>query len=255
MTNRPRTIWLPALFGVALGTGLYPAAAQANPFPVYPQVGQQVIYDVILRASANRKEKRGARVATTTVLCQRGHMLLTGTAIRDGARRIDSRTVSYRLLVPLRLRQRIDKPRRRISLRYLFDRTKVDAFVKAAGASAASLMVRWEKDGTSDAGGSAARVTLHPVRKEQIKVPAGTFQTFRLSTEWLGKPGRSGQPSSVRRAMVWLQAETGAVVRLEHRLELNVNNNRYNVHHIYLAAEIRQVTPPAGACTGMPTLK
>lgn len=246
--------WLSFSCGVAAMSGA--SQASALDMPPYPAPGLQVVFDVTLRTSPAQAVRRGKGIYTVTVTCRKGAFVRLAAALNDGQRKIETESTLYRMIAPVRIRTRVSPGNTNHDRAYHFHRKLLDDYLAAGGAHPMHLVALMNKAGQplnhAAAFRTAASVTLAPAKAETIQVPAGRFETVRVSVVWrMALPTRAGQTLTIR-TRAWIAKKLGYAVRIENRQIFRGPLTR-SISHTYVAAKVARVTPPSDGCAGMPS--
>lgn len=247
-STRPRC-FLPVLAAAII---VLPSALSAETLSL-PKPGLTIDYQGTLVVVGPGKRKSAGVYSVVVTCVQRGYVA-TDRVHRTGAHKTTSRLITYRHVTPARMTVTLSRGRV-IDRRFVFPKEAIDRFFKAGGEKMVSFTVgNAPAKGRSDPGKmikSAALVSLKPLRKETVSVPAGRFDTVVMTSTTVSRPPTSAVDKIVVEATGWFAPKIGYPVKIFIRQAVTGTQSR-TVDQTYLAAKITQASAPADGCRDVP---
>jgi hypothetical protein len=240
--------------GLVLGlaaSALLPATGQGETLPL-PKAGLRIDYQatvVVERGSKQRVEG----IYSMLVTCGRPPYVATFRIHRTGSQKTTSRLITYRNVTPVSLLLTLPRGRT-LKRRYFFPRDVIDGYLKSGGRTKVTFA-------TGDApltGGDpiktirrASQVTLQPLRKETVTVPAGRYETVVLNSITVSRPPARSIEKIVVDATGWFSPKLGYPVKIVIRQTIT-GEHAQKVLQTFLASKIGRESPPIDGCNDVP---
>ena len=246
-----RSAGLRRLGGALALLALASNAAFADVLPL-PKAGLRIDFHATVVVERTTKQKV-VGTYRALVTCVRGPYVASFRIHQDGKRKTTSRLIAYRNVTPYSIE--VSLPRgRTLNRRFFFPTDVVDAYLKSGGKEKATFAVGDKRNIAGDpvkAVREASKVTLQPLRRETVTVPAGRFETVVVNSLTVSRPPVRSIDSIVVDATGWFAPKLGYPVKIVIRQTIR-GQHEQKVLQTLLAAEIGREAPPADGCRGVP---